>query len=204
MSAGTCRPLPTVRIHYLRPPDRETVYEQLLLHDDGRVKVTFARSLSLDAPLVVDGEPVLENGSDAVWFTFPGAWHDIGRFHRADGTHTGIYANVITPCLFEPGGVWRTTDLFVDVWWPAGRAAPGRKPPPRLLDLDELVAAEAAGHLGAKLADRARAEGKELLARARAGRWPPAVVEDWPRERALRLVEGARPATRGSSFVETS
>jgi predicted RNA-binding protein associated with RNAse of E/G family len=178
----TLRPPRPVRIHYLRPPDRHTVYDQVLVHDDGRVKVTFAAHLDLESPLVIDGDRALEAGSDAVWFTFPGAWHDIGRFHRADGTFTGIYANVITPCVFEPGGVWRTTDLFLDVWLPARPG--GGFGPPRLVDVDELGRAEAEGHLGPDLARRARKEARTLLEAAREGSWPPEVVHRWTRERA--------------------
>lgn len=180
---------PTVRIHYLRPPDRRRIYEQLLILDNGRVKITLARDLEFDPPLVLDDGVALETGSDAVWFTFPGAWHDIGRFHRADGTLTGIYANVITPCLFEAGEVWHTTDLFVDVWMPAeaGRSRPERAV---LLDLDELDEAEGQGHVTPELAARAQAEGQRLLDAARRGDWPPAVVHHWTRARALATLDG--------------
>jgi len=173
-----------VHIHYLRPPDRTTVFIQDLIHDDGRVKVTFARDLRFDPPLEIRGEPALETGSDAVWFTFPGAWHDIGRFHRADGTFTGIYANMITPCVFQPGGDWETMDLCMDLWIPAGGDGP------MLLDEDELDEAERKGWLGADLAGRARIEGRRLLDAARAGTWPPPVVAEWPRERALAQPPG--------------
>jgi predicted RNA-binding protein associated with RNAse of E/G family len=183
-------PAPTVvRIHYLRPPSDETVYEQLLLHDDGRTKVTFARNLAMDRPLRLGGGIALEGGSDAVWFTFPGAWHDIGRFHLADGTFTGIYANMITPCLFEPGGVWRTTDLFVDLWIPAENGEP-RPRDARLVDLGELEEARAAGRLPAELAEKAEAEGKRLMAALHQGTWPPSVVREWTRERALDRLGG--------------
>lgn len=192
-AAGTGgTPFPTVRIHYLRPPDRRTVYEQRLLHDDGRVKVTLARDLPFDPPLVVNGEVALERGSDAVWFTFPGAWHDIGRFYGADGRLTGIYANVITPCLFEAGHVWHTTDLFVDLWVPARKGRP-RPAEAALVDLDELAEAEARGDLSPDLARRARAEGARLLAAARDGRWPPPVVQAWTRERALGALAELSP-----------
>ncbi|TVP49115.1 MAG: DUF402 domain-containing protein [Gemmatimonadales bacterium] len=186
---------PEIRIHYLRPPDRRTVYRQQLVHDDGRVKITLARNLPFEPPLRIQGQVALEQGSDAVWFTFPGAWHDIGRFHRADGTFTGIYANVITPCVFEPGGDWETTDLFLDLWFPAlppASAEPGPTSPPVpfLLDAEELNEAEAAGHLSPRLAQAARAEARDLLGRAAAGSWPPPIVHAWTRGRALRAVAG--------------
>ncbi len=175
-------PVPEVRIRYLRPPDRVTVYRQHLVHDDNRVKVTLARNLPFDPPLRIDGAVALEAGSDAVWFTFPGAWHDIGRFHRADGTFTGIYANVIVPCTFAPGEDWETTDLFLDLWIPAGGGGIF------LLDADELARAEADGYLPPRLARRARAEGVALRTAAEAGRFPPPVVEAWTRDRALGVL----------------
>ncbi|HSG46956.1 MAG TPA: DUF402 domain-containing protein, partial [Longimicrobiales bacterium] len=105
---------PTVRIHYRRPPNRVQVFEQTLIHDGADVKVTLARDLPYE-PMRIEGEVVLEPGSDVVWFTFPGRWHDIGRFHRADGTFTGLYANLLTPPVLD-GTEWDTTDLFLDVW----------------------------------------------------------------------------------------
>lgn len=180
-------PLPrTVHIHYTRPPDRTRVFVQELVHDDGRVKVTLARDVDHDPPLTVRDRVVLERGSDAVWFTFPGAWHDIGRFHRADGTFTGIYANVITPCVFHPGDDWETTDLFLDLW------IPGEGGGPVLLDEDELAEAEGAGWISPETARRAREEASRLAEAARSGGWPPPAVEAWTRERALDVVRRAR------------
>ncbi len=196
---------PEIRIHYLRPPEQVTVYRQRLVHDDGRVKVTLARDLPFDPPLRIEGKVALERGSDAVWFTFPGAWHDIGRFHRADGSLTGIYANLITPCVFQPGGDWETTDLFLDLWIPArdrdrdrdrardategaGAADAGPAFAPILLDEPEFEAAVDAGHLSPRHADRAREEVRRIRELAAAGRWPPPVVGAWTRDRALRAV----------------
>ena len=173
---------PEVRIHYHRPPDRTQVFVQRLVHDGPRVKVSFARGIDLDAPMLIDGEVVLEPGSDIVWFTFPGAWHDIGRFHRRDGTLTGIYANILTPCVFGPGGEWETTDLFLDLWIPAG-AAGGAAAVPGLLDAEELAEAEGRGWISPATAARARREAERLIEGARAGIWPPAAVGEWTRER---------------------
>ena len=119
-----------VHIHYRRLPDREDIYVQDLVLDHPEVKVTFQPSTPISSPVVVDGATVLEPGSPAVWFTFPGAWHDIGRFHDRQGRFTGIYANVLTPCILHREGStgeilrWDTTDLFLDVW--KGVAGPAR------------------------------------------------------------------------------
>ncbi len=171
---------PTVRIHYHRPHRETEIFTQELVLDGSDVKVTLAREMELESPMEIEGEVVLEAGSDVVWFTFPGLWHDIGRFHRADGTFTGLYANVLTPPTFDDRGVWRTTDLYLDVWWPPDGD-------PHLLDEAQLEEAETRGWIEAALAERAREEARSVMEAARTGRWPPVVVQEWDRTRVLRL-----------------
>lgn len=170
-----------VAIHYRRLPDHLRIYDQRVVLDRHDVVVTLSEPLELDEPMTVDDRTLLEDGSVALWFTFPGAWHDIGRFHRSDGSFTGLYANVITPPVMD-GPVWHTTDLFLDVWWPVDGE-------PTLLDEDELEAAVLEGHVDDDTAGRARAEAGRLLTQARRGAWPPDVVERWTLERALEAVD---------------
>jgi predicted RNA-binding protein associated with RNAse of E/G family len=168
------------------------IFHQTLVHDVEAVKVTIASALTRRKPLKIHDQIVLEDGSDAVWFTFPGAWHDIGRFHRADGTLTGIYANIITPCRFLEGGLWETTDLFLDLWIPA-ESDLWRQETPRevyLLDEDELDEACRAGWVDAPTARRARKEAGRLMKAAGSGEWPPAIVREWTRERARARLSG--------------
>lgn len=196
-SAGPPHPIRPLRIHYLRPPDRLTVFRQLLLRDSPEVLISFAPSTSLPRPVEVDGRVILEEGSPVVWFTFPGIWHDIGRFHRADGTFTGIYANILTPPRLK-GEVWSTVDLFLDVWLPSRserdqqvdrdrreegdpRGAPATRA--ALLDREELEEAHLHGWISSRLYTRARMEARRLLAGVEAATWPPPVVEAWPLER---------------------
>ena len=183
-AAGPDHPLPRVTIHYLRPPDHLQTFRQPIVHQSTEAIVTFSRGIRVPAPMELDGEIVLEAGSDIVWFTFPGLWHDIGRFHNAEGTFTGFYANLLTPVEMLPGHVWRTTDLFLDVWMKPGRA-------PRLLDEDELQAALDADALEAGTARRAREEAARILEHASGGGWPPPVVHEWTRERALGLLRSS-------------
>lgn len=208
---------PLVDIHYRRLPDDERVFTQQLLLDRPDVKVTLARGVDFESPVIIDGEVALESGSDAVWFTFPGQWHDIGRFHRRDGTFTGIYANVLTPPVFvqehredrnsrearnsredrddrvdgedpvDRGDreIWRTTDLFLDVWLPRDGGF-------LVLDRDQLEEALRKGWLSRRDADRALEEVVRIQDAHAEGRWPPPVVEAWTLERA-RLEAGAPP-----------
>ncbi len=167
-----------VAIHYRRIPDRLRIYDQRVVTTRDDVVVTLSEPIAVDEPMRVDGRLLLERDSLAVWFTFPGAWHDIGRFHAADGRFTGLYANVITPVIME-GAVWDTTDLFLDVWWPDGGA-------PHLLDEDEFEEALESGSLDTDTAERARREASRILDAAARSAWPPPVVNEWTLERALR------------------
>ncbi len=172
--------LPRVRIHYHRPPDRLQVFEQLLVHDGQDVKVTLAEPVDFDPPLCIHDAVVLETGSPVVWFTFPGKWYDVGRFHRADGTFTGLYANLLTPPEIH-GLEWRTTDLFLDVWIPA----PGNDA--CVLDEDELDEAVKKGWVTPETAVRVRREARRLVNGARERAWPPPVVYDWTLERCRQI-----------------
>ncbi|HSG07665.1 MAG TPA: DUF402 domain-containing protein [Longimicrobiales bacterium] len=169
---------PLVRIHYRRPPDRVQIFEQTLVHDGDDLKVTLARSISHEPPMHIDGKVVLELGSDVVWFTFPGQWHDVGRFHRADGTFTGLYANILTPPVLEENE-WETTDLFLDVWVDPGGAV-------SLLDEDELDRALGREWVDGETAARAREEAGRLVEGANRGTWPPAEVHEWSLNRCLQ------------------
>lgn len=175
-----------VHIHYHRPPDATRVYVQDLVLDAPDVKVSFQGDTPLDRPLVVEGRTILEAGSPVVWFTFPGRWHDIGRFHTRDGVFTGLYANILTPAELhgphDDPARWRTTDLFLDVW----KGVDGTI---RLLDEDEWRDATNRGLLSADVAARARREADELLAAARTGDWPPPVVAEWTLDRARAVLD---------------
>jgi len=166
-----------VEIHYRRLPDHEVVFDQRVVLERDDVIVTLSEPVELEAPMTVDDHVILEEGSRAVWFTFPGRWHDVGRFHRADGTFTGYYANILTPPRIE-GSVWHTTDLFLDVWLSAHGDV-------RLLDEDELATALQKEHIDPATAQRAREEANRLLGLASIREWPPRIVEDWTLARVL-------------------
>lgn len=171
---------PRVAIHYRRPPDRIRIYDQRVVYEQDDVIVTLSQPIEAEVAMRHDGDIMLEQGSLAVWFTFPGVWHDIGRFHRADGAFTGLYANILTPPEID-GPIWRTTDLFLDVWQtPSGETL--------LLDEDEFAVARERGHLDQATADRAWDEGQWILARATSGDWPPPCVTEWTLERALETL----------------
>jgi len=166
-----------VEIHYRRLPDHLRVYRQRVVLERDDVIVTLSEPIKTEAPMLNDGHVMLEDGSLALWFTFPGVWHDIGLFHRADRTFSGIYANILTPPSVE-GLTWHTTDLFLDVWWPTAGAI-------QILDEDEFEEAHRAGHMDDDTAARARREAQDIVALATRGAWPPPIVQEWTLERSL-------------------
>jgi predicted RNA-binding protein associated with RNAse of E/G family len=158
------------------------VFEQTLVHETDTVLVTYLAAAGVPRPVRVGDRVVLEARSPAVWFTFPAAHHDIGRFHTPAGELTGYYANILTPVEVRPGeggapDQWHTTDLFVDLFvTPAGEV--------HVLDLDELREAVDRGWVDPRAAASAEREVRRLARLARHGAWPPPVVKEWPLERA--------------------
>lgn len=143
--------------------------------------VTLLERAGVADRIEIGGRTVLEPASPIVWFTFQDAWHDIGRFHDAAGTFTGLYANILTPVEGIDTTAWRTTDLFLDVWRdPSGTTT--------VLDLDELEDALRRGWIDEATARRARREAVELTSRSSRGEWPPRIVDAWPLERARRAI----------------
>ncbi|MSR35590.1 MAG: DUF402 domain-containing protein [Gemmatimonadetes bacterium] len=172
---------PLVQLHYRRPPDRLQVHLQPLVHDAPDVKVTLMPAVQLERPMAVRERVVSEDGAAIVWFTFPGLWHDIGRFHLADGTFTGLYANALTPVEMRAGHVWDATDLFLDVWLDERGL--------EVLDDDELEEAVAREWVDEPTAARARREVDEIRSAWTAGRWPPPIVAEWTLARALERLK---------------
>lgn len=170
----------SVKIHYRRPPDRVTVYENELVYADDGVIVTIMRDTPLQRPVTIAGQRVLEDGAPAIWFTFPDADYDVARFHTRDGDFTGIYGNVLTPVEFVSPTEWRTTDLFVDLWI-------NREGDVAILDEDELQDALARGWIDQATARSALTTAQRLADEHAQGTWPPRVVYDWPLERILGI-----------------
>ena len=142
--------------------------------------VTFQPATELSRPVNVDGKEILAPGSPVIWFTMPGAWHDIGIFHLPNDRRTGTYANILTPIRFEDPDEWHTTDLFLDWWVPEDGHA-------RLLDEDELRSAVARALVTARDAHDAKREAQRLEAEWLRGTWPPSFVAGWTLERARKL-----------------
>jgi predicted RNA-binding protein associated with RNAse of E/G family len=167
-----------IRYRYRRPGKPTTVYEQWLVLDRPDLKVMLLDAYPGD-PLTVGGVTILERGAPIVWFVFPGKWHDIGRFHRANGAFTGWYTNLTTPIEMTERE-WSAGDLFLDLWTPVAG-------PSVWLDDDEFEAAFEAKRLDAATRRRALNERAMIGLQVKAGDWPPRVARDIDLAQARRL-----------------
>ncbi|OGU12376.1 MAG: hypothetical protein A3K13_11670 [Gemmatimonadetes bacterium RIFCSPLOWO2_12_FULL_68_9] len=158
-----------IRYRYRRPGKPTTVYDQWLVLDRPDLKVMLLDAYQSD-PLTVGGATVLERGAPIVWFVFPETWHDIGRFHLADGTFTGWYTNLTTPLEMTEAD-WSAGDLFLDLWTPVIG-------PSVWLDEDEFEAAVKAKRLDAATRRRALNERAIIDLQVASGAWPPPVTRD--------------------------
>jgi predicted RNA-binding protein associated with RNAse of E/G family len=169
-----------IRYVYRRPGKPTTVYDQWLVLDRPDVKVTLQENYQ-GPPLQVGHQVVLEPGAPIVWFLFPDAWHDIGRFHLADGAFTGWYTNLTTPVELTPEA-WSAGDLFLDLWTPASG-------PSVWLDEDEFEAACRAGTLDPATRRRVLNERALIDLQVAAGAWPPAIARDIDLSQARGLLQ---------------
>ncbi|NIR46676.1 MAG: DUF402 domain-containing protein [Gemmatimonadetes bacterium] len=171
-----------VEIRYHRPPDRLDVFHQQLVVDRPDCKVTLHEDTPLPEPLQVGATRIYEPGAPIVWFVFPDAWHDVGRFHLEDGTFTGYYVNLIIPVDIQEA-VWTMYDLCLDLWVdPSGGYV--------VLDQDEFDEAVDRGWIDGKTARRARQELEALTAGIDDESWPPEIVHSHDLARVRRLAAG--------------
>lgn len=170
-----------VEIHYRRPPDRVQVFQQKVVDVTAERIITWLPRAGLPRPAMAGDRVILDPEAPVIWFTYPGKWHDIGRFHLADGSFTGCYANLLTPVVME-GSRWETTDLFLDVWVPA-------EGEPLILDEEDLAEAVERGWVDVATAAHVRGHAAELLEGAVRGDWPPREVREWTLERVLARLE---------------
>lgn len=161
----------TISIHYRRLPDREVVFHQRLVHESPDCTVTFLDAAQLAKPVMARGTVILEPGAPVVWFTYPGRWYDVGRFHLCDGTFTGFYANVLTPVVMQRDEWW-TTDLCLDFWL-------GADGDTEILDEEEFAHAEQSGWITPEQSVAARITIEELARAARNLEFPGDREQRW-------------------------
>jgi len=182
--AGGARAGDVIEIVYRRPPDRVEIFRQALVDSGDAGVVTYLDAADLPRPVRDgSGRVILEPGASIVWFTFADTWHDIGRFHLADDTFTGLYANVLTPVQMD-GSRWNTTDLYLDVWLAREASTPS------ILDAEELREAERRHWVDARTAARARREADDLCQQHDTGAWPPPIVGEWTLTRTRAALAG--------------
>lgn len=171
---------PLITLEYHRPGKGVTTFAERLVLDRPDLKVLLLLEAHAGETVHVGDAVALDAGAPVVWFVFPGKWHDVGRFHRADGTFTGYYTNLVTPVEMH-GDRWVSRDLFLDLWQPADGE-------PSWLDEDELAAAVRQGHVDAATRQRILNERASIDFQLRRGAWPPGPAVDIDLRQARELL----------------
>jgi predicted RNA-binding protein associated with RNAse of E/G family len=158
-----------IHFEYHRPTVGTSVYNEWLVLDRPDVKVLLQDAYS--GPSVnVQGSRVLDSDASIVWFVFPDAWHDIGRFHLSDGTFTGWYTNLCKPVQFD-GDTWIGHDLFLDLWqFTVGD--------PVWLDEDEFDEAVKRGIIDKTLRRQVLNQRVLIDMQVNQDAWPPPIAKD--------------------------
>lgn len=157
------------------------MYEEWLVLDRPDVKVLLLEEYD-GRELFQEGQVVLEAGAPIVWYVFPEKWHDIGRFHRRDGSFTGWYTNLARPVEMHDD-TWSSSDLFLDLWMPS-------EGEPVWLDEDEFAAAVGSGLIDPVTKRRVLNERTLIDLQISQGVWPPPIARDIDLKQA-RALKGA-------------
>jgi predicted RNA-binding protein associated with RNAse of E/G family len=175
-----------IEFEYHRPGKGTTVYHEWLVLTHPEAKVLLLEHYAGEEVLT-HGNTILGRGAPIVWFIFPGAWYDIGRFHLLDGTFTGWYTNLSTPVHFGKRR-WIGHDLFLDLWQPVDGT-------PVWLDEDEFEAAVDTGIIDTLTSRRVMKERMQIQSLLDQGLWPPPIARaiDLPQVQPLR-----RPSPEGA------
>ncbi|NMO17809.1 DUF402 domain-containing protein [Pyxidicoccus fallax] len=161
-----------VIVHHDKPwkPGRRVRMRGHVLSFDGERLVMGRRFRS--PGLAYDGLPAVQQAGDHGTIELVrGAWICRRRYLRADGTLIGELYNVQTPIRFRRG-MAQYVDLEIDV-----ARVPGAPKPVRIIDVEDLEAAVAGGHIPRPVADVAHELATRLAARLRD--WDGREPLDW-------------------------
>jgi len=158
-----------LHLRYVRLPDRVLNFYDDLVYKSRRVVIGKSHVKSAHE-VEFDGEVVLANGFQFLYFDLMDKWFTVGKIRDLQGKHTGYYCDIVTPPkLLGDGGV-EITDLFLDVW-----VSPDLRY--RVLDEEELEEAFEKSWLNEQLYRKAKKELKKLVSLVRNGSFPPRIVK---------------------------
>lgn len=166
----------TITLTYKRLPDRVNYFEQELLYEDSEVIVTTQRVVP-SSPIILNGETVLGDNFNVIWFVFKGLWYDIGKIYNLKNEWTGYYCDIILP-VERTSDKFEIVDLFLDLWVsPDGTY--------EIQDEDEFETALENGIIDPKLAERARNALNSLIDEVEMGGFPPEFVKNFKSELSM-------------------
>lgn len=160
----------TITLTYRRLPDRVNYFEQQLLYKDKEVIVT-TQTVTPSDPIIINGETVLDDNFNVIWFVFSGLWYDIGKIYNLNNEWTGYYCDIILPVERE-NEKFEIVDLFLDLWIsPDGTY--------EIQDEDEFDTALENGIIDTDLAEKARIALNKLIDEVESGNFPPEFVRNF-------------------------
>lgn len=163
----------TITLTYRRLPERVNYFEQNLLYEDKEVIVT-TQSVTPSAPIIIDGETVLGDNFNVIWFVFTGLWYDIGKVYNLSNEWTGYYCDIILP-VERTSDKFEIVDLILDLWVsPDGTY--------EVQDDDEFETALENGIIDVELAEKARNALNNLINEVKTGNFPPEFVKNFSTE----------------------
>lgn len=163
----------TITLTYKRLPNRVYYFQQQLLYENKEVIVTSQR-IKPSSPIIIDGETVLGDNFNAIWFVFTGLWYDIGKIYNLNNEWTGYYCDIIMP-VERSAEKFEIVDLILDLWVsPDGTY--------QIQDEDEFETALEKGIINRELADKAKDELNNLIGEVKSGSFPPEFVKNFRTE----------------------
>ena len=160
----------TITLTYKRLPHRVNYFKQQLLYKDIDVIVTTQR-VTPSAPIIINGETVLGDNFNVIWFVFTGLWYDIGKIYNLNNEWTGYYCDIILPVERTPEK-FEIVDLFLDLWVsPDGTY--------EIQDEDEFASALENGIIDPELANNAQNALNNLIDKVESGSFPPEFVKNF-------------------------
>jgi ribose-phosphate pyrophosphokinase len=160
-----------ISLIYKRFSHKISRIEQQLIFENSDMMITKHR-VKISTPFIINGDVVLDDGYWALWFTFWGKWHDIGKFYPPEEKFTGYYCDIITPMRRLSDSEIEITDLCLDLWIsPDGNYT--------ILDEDEFDEAVRSNWIDNSLIQRAKSELATLIESVKLGEFPPDFVKSY-------------------------
>lgn len=157
---------------YTRLPEDVIRWRHWKLYEDKENLVSAFYDPELPSPLMAGDEVIVEGSFSGISYNFWDQWFNVISVYDERMEFKGYYSDILTP-IQKTWTLVTTTDLFLDLFmFPDGRWI--------VVDEDEFEEALAKGMMDDGIARNARAAIDMISKRAKAGDWPPDIVNKVP------------------------